>query len=567
MGVLIDALFDAIGASDVHRELCGTSSWLGAAKVLGRPFGVDPETLRHSRTLILWGTNTRITNRHFWPVVEQARAGGATVVVIDPVRTDTAREADVHLQPRPGSDVALVLGVVHVLHRDALLDHAWLEEHTTGWQELLDDAAPWTPERTAAETGIDAERVVWLAHRMATERPTGVRVLIGPEHRENGTEIQRAVTMLTAVLGSWRDVGGGLARSTQQWAFSALALPNDRPVRRAVNMARLGQVLCDPGPDDPDVELLFVHNSNPATIVPDQNRVIAGLEREDLFTVVVEQFVTDTARYADIVLPATTQIEHLDLAHSWGHLYLALNQPATAPRGEALPNTEIARRLATALGLDDPALHRSDEELVRALLDSDHPFLEGISYERLAAAGWARLAVPEGARPHVDEIPGVPTRPMRLGRLEHRAGAETPQGDPDLVRRFPLALVSRKQHPKFLNANYGGFPAHQPSSGRPSLQIHPVDAAARRVASGDAVRVRNDRGTLTLAAEITDDLQPGLVAIPFGWWNASTPEGRAVNALTNAAVPRDDRGSAWFHDTLVEVERVVDDATRSGPTA
>ena len=245
-------------------------------------------------------------------------------------------------------------------------------------------------------------------------------------------------------------------------------------MRRAVNMARLGQVLTDPGPDDPDVELLFVHNSNPATIVPDQNRVIAGLEREDLFTVVVEQFVTDTARYADIVLPATTQIEHLDLAHSWGHLYLALNQPATAPRGEALPNTEIARRLATALGLDDPALHRSDEELVRALLDSDHPFLEGITYERLAAEGWARLAVPEGARPHVDEIPGVPTRPMRLGRLEHRAGAETPQGDPDLVRRFPLALVSRKQHPKFLNANYGGFPAHQPSSGRPSLQIHPA---------------------------------------------------------------------------------------------
>ncbi len=548
MGVAIDGLFDALGASDVHRELCGTTSWLGAAKVLGRPFGVDPESLRHSRTLVLWGTNTRITNRHFWPVVEEARAAGATIVVVDPVRTDTAREADVFVQPRPGTDVALVLGLVHVLDRDGLLDAQWLDEHTTGWPELRASATSWTPERTAQETGVDAAQITWLARRMAIETPTGVRMLIGPEHRENGTEIQRAVAMLPAVLGSWREVGGGLARSTQQWAFSALALPQRRPARRTVNMARLGQVLTDPRDGDPHVELLFVHNSNPASIVPDQNRVIAGLERDDLFTVVVEQFLTDTARYADIVLPATTQIEHLDLAHSWGHLYLALNQPAIAPRGEALPNSEIARRLATALGLDDPVLHRSDEQIVRDLLDSDHPFLEGITYEVLAERGWARLAVPEGLRPHVDEIHGVPTRPMRLGALDPARGPEAEGSD-----RFPLSLISRKQHPKFLNANYAAFPAHWPSSGRPSLQIHPADAEHRGLASGDFVQVRNDRGSLTLAAEVTDDLQPGLVAIPFGWWNRSAPEGRAVNALTNAGVPDDDRGSAFFHDTLVEV--------------
>ncbi|HET7900476.1 MAG TPA: molybdopterin-dependent oxidoreductase [Candidatus Nanopelagicales bacterium] len=552
MGVLIDALFDAVGASDVHRELCGTTSWLGPAKVLGRPFGVDPETFRHSRTLVLWGTNTRITNRHFWPVVEEARANGATIVVVDPVRTETAREADVFVQPRPGTDVALVLGLVHVLDRDGLLDPSWLAERTVGWADLEACAAEWAPERTATATGVPAEQIEQLAHLMATQRPTGVRMLIGPEHRENGTEIQRAVAMLPAVLGSWRDVGGGLARSTQQWAFSALSLPH-RPQRRSVNMARLGQVLTDPREGDPRIELLFVHNSNPAVIVPDQNRVIEGLEREDLFTVVVEQFVTDTARYADIVLPATTQIEHLDLAHSWGHLYLALNQPATAPRGEALPNTEIARRLATALGLDDPALQRSDEQLVRDLLDSDHPFLDGITYEVLAERGWARLAVPDGLRPHVDDIPGVPTRPMRLGALDPSVGSETVDGD--TAGQFPLALISRKQHPKFLNAAYAGFPAHLPSSGRPSLQIHPADAAARGVASGDIVRVHNDRGSLSLAAEVTEDLQPGLVAIPFGWWNRSTPEGRAVNALTNAGVNKDDRGSAWFHDTLVEVER------------
>jgi anaerobic selenocysteine-containing dehydrogenase len=340
------------------------------------------------------------------------------------------------------------------------------------------------------------------------------------------------------------------------WQYQALGLTKQAPVRRRVNMARLGEVLTDPAALDPPIEMLFVHNSNPATILPDQNRVVAGLARDDLFTVVVEQFLTDTARYADIVLPATTQVEHLDLAHSWGHFYVSLNQPAIAPAGEALPNTEIARRLATALGLDDPSLHETDEELVRGVLANDHPFLDGITYEHLVEHGWARLAVPEGGRPHVDELPGVPTWPMRLGALDHRPGRETLSGDAGLARRFPLALISRKQHPKFLNANYGAFPSHQPSAGRPTLQLDPGDAAARGISDGDLVRVHNDRGELTLVAEVTDDLQPGLAATAFGWWHRSSPEGRAVNALTNASVARDDHGSAFFHDTLVEVERL-----------
>lgn len=555
MGLLIDRLFDVVGAADIHRELCGVTAWRGAASVLGAPFGLDPEMIRHARTIVLWGTNTRVTNRHLWPMVEEARSAGAVVVAVDPVRTETARAADVHLQPRPGSDVALVLGVVHVLDRDGLVDADWIDQHTSGWPALQASARAWTPERAAAATGVPAERVEWLAHRMAGERPTAVRSLIGAEHRENGEEILRAVAMLPAVLGSWRDVGGGLARSAQMWHTAALRSP-ERPRRRAVNMARLGQVLAEPGEDDPRIELLFVHNSNPAAIVPDQNRVVAGLEREDLFTVVVEQFMTDTARYADIVLPAASQIEQLDLAHSWGHLYLALNQPAVAPLGEALPNSEIARRLAAALGIDDELLSLSDEEAVRWLLSSGHPFLDGITYERLAERGFARLSVDPALRPHVDPVPGVPTTPMRLGQLEHRPGRETVGGGSSLEQQFPLALISRKQHQKFLNANYGGFAEHHPSSGRPSLQIHPDDAAARGIADGDLVRVHNDRGALTLHAERTDDLQPGLVAIPFGWWHESAPEGRAVNALTNASLDDDDRGSAYFHDTLVEVTPV-----------
>ena len=551
MGTMIDRLFDVIGASDVHRELCGTTSRMGAAAVLGQPFGIDPLELRHSRTILLWGTNTRITNRHLWPTIEQARRQGAFVIVVDPVRTDTARAADLHLQVRPGSDVALVLGLIHLLDREGLLDQEWLHDHTTGWEDLRRSAMEWTPQRAADATGIDAERIAWLAHRIATEQPTGIRTLIGSEHRRNGEEIARAVATLAAVLGSWQQVGGGLARSTSTWMREALAKPR-RPIRQAVNMARLGQVLTDPA-TKPRIELLFVHNSNPAVMLPDQNRVIAGLEREDLFTVVVEQFLTDTARYADLVLPATTQIEHLDLADAWGHLYLTLNQPAIEPVGQSLPNTEIARRLAQALELDDPMLRLDDEALIRVALDSDSPLLEGITYEHLQEHGWARLAVPVDARPHVDPIAGVPHGPMRLGALEHRPGYETLDSGSPLQDRYPLALISRKQHPKFLNANYGGFPDHYPSIGEPTVQIHVTDAQVRGIANGTGVRVFNDRGELTLRAEISEDVQPGLVAIAFGWWNASTPQGRAVNALTNATVPDDDHGSAYFHDTLVEV--------------
>ena len=552
MGVMLDRLFDRIGASDIRRDLCGATAWEGAASVLGTPMGVDPQSLAHSQTIVLWGTNTRITNRHLWPTIEQARANGAVVIAVDPVRTDTARHADVHIQPRPGTDVALVLALVHILDRDGLVDPGWLEDHTTGWTDLQASARTWSPDRASAVTGVSPEQITWLAHRMATGRPTGIRTLIGMEHRENGREIVRAVTMLPAVLGTWRDVGGGLARSTQVWQLSALAMP-ERPARREVNMARLGEVLTAPRESDPHITALFVHNCNPAVILPDQNRVIDGLARSDLFTVVIEQFLTDTARYADIILPATTQIEHLDLAPAWGHFFLALNRPAITPVGQALPNSEIARRLAAALGIDDPLLAMSDEAVVRSLLASGHPFLAGITYEYLVEHGFARLAVPANLRPHVDPLPGLPVTRMRLGALDASSGTETPNGDSSLTSTYPLALITRKQHVAFLNTSYGGFASHQPHRGEPVVQVHPDDARHRDISDGSQVRVYNDRGSLTVTAQLSDDLQPGLVALPFGWWNASTPEGRAANALTNARVAADDRGSAYFHDTLVEI--------------
>lgn len=553
-GVLADRFFDTIGASDIGRDLCAATAWQGAADVSGAPFGIDPESLDRARTIILWGTDTLLTNRHLWPVIERARSAGALVVVVDPITTMTAARADEHIKLRPGTDVALVLAMIHVMDRDGLLDQAWLDDHTSGWAELQESARAWSPERAAETTGIEAERIEWLATRYATVGPAAVRSLVGPEHRANGRDIMRAIALLPSVTGAWRQQGGGLARSTQIYFETALAYPADRPPRRTFNMARLGEVLTDPDLDPP-IEAIIVHNSNPAVILPDQNRVMAGLERDDLFTVVIEHFMTDTARYADIILPATTQVEHLDLGIAWGHLHLSLNQPAIAPLGQARPNTEVFRSLARAMGLDTdhPELLDDDETLVRQLLDSDHPWLDGIDYERLAAEGSVRLAVPSGHRPNVDQ--GVPTDDGRLtlGPLDHRPGPETPGGDPELARRYPLALMSRKQHTTFLNANYGGFDAHLPDPPEPRLQIHAEDAAARSIETGTLVEVHNDRGRLTVTAQVSDTTQPGLVTIPFGWWHRSTPEGRAVNALTNATVPDDDHGSAYFHDNLVEV--------------
>ncbi len=566
-GVMADRFFDAVGASDVRRHICGVTASMGAADVYALPFGIDPEDLAHSRTIIVWGTNTRLTNRHLWPTIETARRRGATVVVIDPIRTATADAADRFIRIRPGTDVALVLAMIHVLDRDDLIDREWVDNRTDGWDELRASAAAMAPETAAAITGVDADTIVWLAHIYGEQRPAAIRTLIGPEHREHGRDIMRAVAMLPAVTGAWAEKGGGLARSTQIWFETALGLgDSDRPVRRRFNMADLGAVLTGTGPTgtapDPPIEALVVHNSNPAVICPDQNAVIRGLGRTDLFCVVIEQFITDTARYADIVLPATTQIEHLDLAIAWGHMYLALNQPAIEPRGECLPNTEIFRRLAAAMGLDEPRFADTDEDLVRQLLDFDHEWLTGIDLESLGDRTWQRLAVPEGHHPQIDPPPATDNTSIHLGRLVYRPGSETPDGDPERARRLPLTLMSRKQHPKFLNAGYGGFPEHLPPGGKPTLSIHPDDAGTRAISDGDLVVVYNDRGSLTVTAEISEVVQPGLVTMPFGWWNRHTPEDRAVNALTNARSP-DGLGSAAFHENLVEVRRAGSATGRS----
>lgn len=547
-GIVADRFFTRLGASDIRRDLCGTTSWMGAEDVLGQPFGLDPEELVHARTILLWGTNTRHTNRHLWPTIEAAREAGAWVVVIDPIRTETAASVDEHVQLRPGTDVALVLAMIHVMDRDGLLDEAWLADRTTGWPELQADARAMTPAAASDVTGVPAEQIEALATRFATVGPAAVRTLIGMEHRERGREAVRAVAMLPCVTGAWRERGGGYSRSTQIWFETALGLTaipgsEDRP---RYNMSRLGDVLTA----DDRIQVLVVHNSNPAVTVPDTNRVVAGLEREDLFTVVLDQFMTDTAQYADLVLPVTTQIEHLDLALAWGHLYLALNRPAVAPRGQALPNSEIFRRLATACGFDDPALHESDEDVIRALLDTNHPWLKGITFESLWHEGFARLRVREGHRPHVDGDLGTV---FALGSLDASLGRETLGAGDD--EAHPLQLQSRKQAVKFLNSHYGGFPKHLPKGGEPRLAMHPDDMASRLLWDGDIAAIWNDRGRILVHVEADADLQPGLVTYPFGFWHREGRGGRGVNVLTNPAVADDDRGTSFFHDTRVQIAR------------
>jgi anaerobic selenocysteine-containing dehydrogenase len=555
-GIMADRFFAAVGASRVRRHLCGVTAWLGAADVSGHPYGIDPEDLAHAKTIILWGTNTYLTNRHLWPTIEQARRYGATVIVVDPIRTVTAERADEFYQIRPGTDVALVLAMIAIADRDDLLDIEWLLANTSGWNELRKSAHALSLNEAAAITGIDLERIEHLTHTYVNRQPSAIRTLVGPEHREHGRQIMRAIALLPAVTGAWRHRGGGLARSTQVYFEAALNYPPEpTEQRRTFNMAELGHTLtrCDL---DPPIEALVVHNSNPAVICPDQNAVLAGLRRRDLFTVVIEQFMTDTALHADIVLPATSQLEHLDLGIAWGHLYLSLNQPAIEPVGQARPNTEIFRQLAARMGLDEPSLRENDETLIRQLLDSDHPWLDGIDYERLQRQTWARLAIAPGHRPFVDDVPPTPNGRLALGPLSYAPAAESPGAGGSRFDQYPLALLSPKKHPKFLNANYGGFAEHLPERGEPTLEIHPVDAAARGLADGDRVRVHNGRGSLTLPATVSEALQPGVVAVPFGWWHHHSPDRRGVNVLTNPTVTGDGIGSAAFHDTLVQVDRV-----------
>ncbi len=552
--------FARIGASRQIGSLCGATASAGVAATLGSGRASDPTDLRHAKHIILWGTNTRLTNRHLWPFVEEARANGARVVVIDPIRTITADAADQFIQPVPGTDAALMLAMMHVLIRADLVDHDYVGRYTVGFDDLAARVDAWDPARAADVTGVDADEIERLAINYGTIRPSFIRTLIGAEHHENGAMFFRTLACLPTLTGSWKELGGGLARSVGTWfdvavddsVFDEVSFPV--PERRGVNMNHLGRVLTDPTLDPP-VKALVVWNGNPVVTVPNAAAIRRGMERDDLFTVVSEQFLTDTARCADVVFPATTQLEHLDVVPAWGHLYLGWNEPAIAPQGEAVPNTELWRRLSAAMGYTDPDLFEDDASLIRRAL-------AGVDVEALRTRGFHRIDVPEPLVPYAEG--GFATA---SGKAEFRSsnGAggsdplpsftpahESPLGDPALADQYPLILLTPKQHTRFLNSSYTHLPKHGPLEGGPFVEMHPADALARGLADGDPAAVWNNRARLSVPVRISERLRPGVVAIPFGWWGADHGAAATANSLTSAA-DTDWGGGVAYSDTLVEV--------------
>lgn len=548
-----------LGATRVTGSLCGAVAGAGTVSTMGTGKGMDPSDLRHSRFIILWGTNTRLTNRHLWPFVEEARANGATVVVIDPLRTLTAESADWFLQPLPGTDVALMLAMMHVLVRDGLVDREWVDAHTTGFDELAAHVAEWSPARAAAITGLDAVDIETLARRYGTEAPAAIRTLVGAEHHEHGGMFFRTLTCLPALVGAWRHLGGGYARSVSAWTndvvdLAALTRPDLLAGRspRGVPMPQLGRALTDPAMSPP-LKAVVMIGVNPLVSVPQRELVREGLERDDLFTVVHDQFLTDTARYADLVLPATTQIEATDAVTSWGSLHVGWNEAAIEPLGESVSNSELHRRLAAAMGFTEPSLFDDDLTVLRDSLPT-------IDLDALRRDAVADVPFPGDRRPWADG--GFPTP---SGRLELRSDRMAASGFPALPtyappaeapsQEFPFALLTPKQHVRFLNSSYSHLPQHGPLEPQPAIELCAADAHALGLADGHRARVWNHRASLELPVRVSERLRPGVVAVPWGWWSGQHPDGRVANSLTSDAAT-DWGGGVAFSDTAVAVAPV-----------
>jgi anaerobic selenocysteine-containing dehydrogenase len=549
--------FNVLGASNHDPTICSVAGATGLRYTIGTSAGIDPEDLSRAKLIILWGTNPLTSGHHIWKFIQ---ASGAHLVAIDPVRTRTARQADEHLAPIPGTDAALALGLLNVIVGLGAEDQAYLAAHTVGWPEFRERIEQYPPEKVAEITGVPAERIIALGTRIATTRPTAIRATMGLQRHAGGGMALRTLACIPGVTGDWARAGGGLSYSTSgHFELNTAALYRDDlrpgPVR-TLSMTLLGDVLSTV--DDPPVKALFVIAANPAASNPDQHAVRRGLAREDLFTVVLEQFPTDTVDYADIVLPSTMQTEHADLHSGYGHLYLAWNEPAVPAPDECLPATETFRRLARRMGLAEPALHDSDEDLARQALAAETPALQGITVDRLRADGHVRLTVPSPFLPFAN---GFPTP---SGKLEFRSASAARAGldplpgftpaaevsDEATAARYPLALISAAPH-HFLNTVFGNNPELRRRAGAPRVVLNPADAAARGLVGGERVRVANDRGQFLAEVAVDDRVREGVAATTKGHW-AKLTGGANVNATVDER-DADMGGGAVYHDNRVEV--------------
>ncbi len=558
--------FHRIGASRLDRTICSSAGGAALMATLGLRYGTEPEQFAHSKLIIAWGANILGTNVHLWPFITEARRKGARLVVIDPVTTRVAKLADRHFPIFPGSDLALALGLMHVIIGENLHDAAYVDAYTSGFEELKRLAARYTPDHVAALTGIAAVDIVALAREYAATRPAVIRLNYGVQRSERGGAAVRAITALPSLTGSWKEIGGGLQLSTSQ-AFqfnrAGLEMPElqlKSPLGRAariVNMTELGKALTRL--EDPPVKAMLVYASNPAAIAPNQNLVLLGMAREDLFTVVLEQFQTDTADYADIVLPVTTFLEHTDLYLAYGHYHLQLARPALPAPGECKSNVEIFKLLAERMGFTDSCFEDSEDDMIRTLLRSGHKFLDGITIERLDAEGSVRLNVSPGDQPFLPFAEGGFGTPS--GKCEFGAGAldyippeESRLGSEALRSQYPLELISSKNDDS-MNSTFGHRPAVDRQTSR--LHMHVSDAAPRGIVSGDPVRMFNARGSLVLTADVDGGVAAGVVRAPSVRWGKRASDRRSVNAVTSDRLT-DMGGGPVFYSCLVQVEKCGD---------
>ena len=558
--------FHRLGASRLDRTICSTAGMVAMTKTLGSRYGTEPEQFRHSKLIIAWGANILGTNVHLWPFILEARRNGAKFYVIDPVRNRTGNLADKHFPVYPGADLALALGLMHVIIGEQLHDTEYVEKYTSGFAELQSLAARYPPERTEALTGLDRNDIIQLAREYAQTKPAAIRVNYGIQRSERGGNAMRAIAALPALTGSWRDIGGGLQLSTSH-AFhlnkAGLEMP-DLQLRsplgreaRIVNMAELGRALTLL--DQPPVKAMLVYNSNPAAIAPNQNLVRQGLHRPDLFTVVLEQFQTDTADFADILLPSTTFLEHTDLYFAYGHYYLQLARPALPAPGEAKSNVEVFRQLAHRMGFEDACFRDTEDDMIRTLLDTDHPFLRGINIEQLDREHSVRLNVSAPGEPFLPFANGgfgTPSGKCEFGAeaLEYTPPIESRLGSEALVSHYPLELISSKNDDS-MNSTFGNRPGTDAQTA--VLAMHQKDAQARGIATGDRVRAFNDRGSCLLKAEVDGVVREGVVRAPSVRWSKLAPDAQGINVLTSDRLT-DIGGGPTFYSCLVQVERCGD---------
>jgi anaerobic selenocysteine-containing dehydrogenase len=558
--------FQRLGASLLDRTICATAGAVGCDLTLGTRAVIDPETTVHARYIINWGSNTSVTNMHLWTLMHRARKAGARIVTIDPFRSKTAEKSDWWLPIRPGTDAALALGIMHILWRDGLQDDDYLQRYCLGADMLRERAINNYPtDRVAHITGIPVADIERLAHEYGTVKPALIRLNYGMQRHRGGGMAVRTVCCLPAVIGAWRHVGGGALLSTSklyQFDTAMLQRPDlTPPGTRTVNMTQLAEALLGELPGPP-VRAMYVYNANPAAVCPDQARVLRGLLREDLFTVVHEQFQTDTADYADVLLPATTQLEHFDIHGSYGHMYVQVNEPAIAPLFEAKSNTDVFRLLAQRMGFEDALFQESDEALAEQSLQGGSTAMQGISLDRLKREGPVRLNLPADYAPFATG--NFPTASGKCELYSPQLAAqgldplptytppwEDPQTRPDLAAKYPLQMITPPV-PSFLNSSFVNIDSLRKQAGEPTVEMHRDDAVPRGIAAGQWVRVFNDRGSFQARAVVGDSVKPGVVVSQSIWWNRYTPDGVNCNVTTSTALT-DFGAAATFFDNLVEV--------------